>query len=793
MALSEEEKRQLGIVDDDVVIERQTIPSVSLEADGPGTFTDTSTGRVYGQEPGYQLGLSLRNAARRDPDEQARIISMAEDQGLPPTTVERNLPEVNARHNYGHLDPNQIAKESPTTAAYLSDPNNAAVSIDDVENLQGLERNLQPEHGFWSNSGRLVVSRTNELVGNLVEFGGTLADSYRSTDMFDPGIAIGEDGISWHWDLPEDMPSALSVVGKYLSEGEAHRVGYKPRFTWEKLKGEVTPTNLAGFIVEQGAAGSLPDMVAAIATLPAYIASRTEEIAERVAQNDQRTDADMGDISRSLVVATVISLLERIGAKGVFDLGAARSVKDVGQAAGEAFVKEGVTEFVQEGLEYYGETVGTRTDVNHLDALDRAFAGLVAGAPMGGAIRGTTATVQAIGSRVEKNAVRAARSMNEQMLLEEFLTLSQDSTTRERAQDRFKDFLKAAGRDRAIYIPATEINALTEQGVELPAYIVEQAQDVDADVEIPIDRFATEIAVDPDLIAQLRPHIKLSNDAMTGSELETDQSESLESLMAKAAQAKDIRTEIDEIYEEIKDQLVATGRQGEETAKWSAMLYKAFILEKVEETARLPNVRSMSPREVFELMNFKIVGPSQPSLTGKQQRLSEQQQKIAGKLRQRLSEATTPVDRINAAYSMTVRGMSDNNSDLIAEGEAVLDQLETEGYTFEYQLGSTRIFDGDYGIYEPTFDPDSMEALGRQPQDGDIETVVRVDKVGIYKDGELVQLPKVTLAYSEPGVRPDTPGAWNRIADGQTETEIAKRQLDKRINVIESLVRCMAS
>ena len=137
--------------------------------------------------------------------------------------------------------------------------------------------------------------------------------------------------------------------------------------------------------------------------------------------------------------------------------------------------------------------------------------------------------------------------------------------------------------------------------------------------------------------------------------------------------------------------------------------------------------------------------------------------------------------------------MSDNNSDLIAEGEAVLDQLETEGYTFEYQLGSTRIFDGDYGIYEPTFDPDSMEALGRQPQDGDIETVVRVDKVGIYKDGELVQLPKVTLAYSEPGVRPDTPGAWNRIADGQTETEIAKRQLDKRINVIESLVRCMAS
>jgi len=216
--------------------------------------------------PDDSLGQTLHFAARKNPDTSAKVVQLSDSQQLPIGTVERNLEEVDARHHYGDLDPSEIQKNSPITAEYLKDEKNAAVSIDDVPNLQALEQNLQPEHGFWSNTGRGGVSRLNELVGNLIEIGGTLADDYRATELLDPGITIGEDGISWYWNLPDDLPSYLSVAGKYISEGDAHRVGYVPDFTWERLKGEVTPTNLAGYIIEQGVNLSSRDVYSRIFT-----------------------------------------------------------------------------------------------------------------------------------------------------------------------------------------------------------------------------------------------------------------------------------------------------------------------------------------------------------------------------------------------------------------------------------------------------------------------------------------------------------------------------------------------
>lgn len=134
--------------------------------------------------------------------------------------------------------------------------------------------------------------------------------------------------------------------------------------------------------------------------------------------------------------------------------------------------------------------------------------------------------------------------------------------------------------------------------------------------------------------------------------------------------------------------------------------------------------------------------PAQPALT-------EKQQSRAAKFRKRLADAETPIDRINAASSMITRGRADNNLELIAEGEAVLSELKAQGYTLTYESGSTKVFDEDA---EPAvkLQPDTDDTLGRVPQDGDIQTVTRVKKVGIYKDGKLVQLPEVTVSYSLP-------------------------------------------
>ena len=545
------------------------------------------------------VGLSLYSATQQNPDEAARNQKLAADVGLPVDTVGRNYPEVSAQAHRNSFDIDKLVSDSPVTAQYLSNPDNAAVSHDDIDTLTGIESVMKEDRGFIDNTTRGVISRTNKLIGDLMEFGGTVADDLRKVMPIDPGIKIGEDGISWSWDLGEEgLPSALTVMGQYVSEGEAFRVGYKPDFTWEKLKGDVTPTNLAGYIIEQGVQ-SLPDMAATIAVLPAYIASRTQDIAEKRAANDVRTDVTTGDLVDSVVTATLVSLMERLAAKVVLTPGGFTTATGAAKAVGAAVVTEAGTEFVQEGTEYFGETIGTRKELSGWEALDRAVAGAVVGGPMGGIIRSTTAPFDLYRNRAMKNAEVLVRSTMEQANIDNMITLAQSSKTSQRAQDQFKSFLSAAGKDRAVYIPASEIQSLIEQGVELPAWITSQATNPDVDITIPMDRFATEIAVNPELTATLRPHIKWSSESMTSTEMAENGESAMQALIKRANEDKAVRAESDRIYDLVKDQIIATGRQGEQTAKWSAAIIPAYVSVLAQRTGK-------TPTEIYEMMNFRI-------------------------------------------------------------------------------------------------------------------------------------------------------------------------------------------
>ena len=547
---------------------------------------------------GDPLEQSVNHAVRMGaPDQNAKVIDLARSQQLPVDTVQRNLPEVDARHHIDKINVGDIRANYPTLADYLRDPENAAVSLDDLDNLKGVETALkEPDVALVPNIIKAMGSRSNKLIGDLIEFRGTLNDEYRKSSL--PGIQFGENGYEWHWDLPYNGPSVMSILGDRISEGESYRLGYQPDFTWEKFKGDMTPTNAAGYIAEQGPQ-SLVDMMATIYALPAYILSRDQDIAETRAANDAREDADMGDLVNSFVVATGVSLLERIGAKSVFDVGDVRTLKEGAQAASEAFVKEAATEFVQEGFEYYGETVGTRTSVSHADAFDRALAGAFVGGPFGGAIRATTATAQGISNRVNRQTIQRGESMRDQAVLDEIIMLAQSSKTNERAQDRFKQFLRGAGRERAVHISAKDVIELESQGESIPEYVLNEAmQNVDGEIAIPLEDFV----IDPEMVQVLRPYVRFAPDQLNSTELDQFQTETVEEMIERATQQADIRTEIDEIYDLVKEQLVVSGRENELTAKWKSKLIQEYIATKVLDTG-------LTPREVYERMNFNVVGP----------------------------------------------------------------------------------------------------------------------------------------------------------------------------------------
>lgn len=547
--------------------------------------------------------LNIRNAIKMDPEQAARDIELATKTTLPLDTVQRNRDELQQReyiNSVGNLE------GFPAVERFMSDQRNAAVAVDDIENLKLTEKAIQDDIGIWStfdNWAGGTLNRVNTLTGNFIELVGNMGDEIR--DVFDtlgipnPGIVIGEDGMSFTRDIPRDMPSILTETGKAVSEGQGY--DYVPKFTWERLKGDISVRNLSGYVAEQGIQ-SLPDMVAAMFTLPAYIASRTEEIAEERVANDERKDVELADLGKSLVPALGVSLIERLGAKVTFGKGGVSSPLDALKATGGAAAIEGGTEFVQEGIEYLGETLGTQKEFDTGEMFDRQLAGLVAGSGMGGAIRGTTSTIEALASRTSRRVETNLESLGEQQLIDKIVEYSQSSRLRGRMADRYADFLRGTNSPREVFVTTDGIEAVKQLGVELPESLTRQDNDLGLDTTMDIATFATEIAGNPELMEVLRPHVRLSSESLSLNEMEQHDLE-LEKMVERAEQSKELKAEADRIYDEVKDQIVATGRQSEATARYSARIIPAYVTTKAE-------ALGLTPAEVYERMGLKVTGPA---------------------------------------------------------------------------------------------------------------------------------------------------------------------------------------
>ncbi|NPU91379.1 MAG: PLxRFG domain-containing protein [Gammaproteobacteria bacterium] len=257
------------------------------------------------------------------------------------------------------------------------------------------------DRGFWNNTLRGTGERALTLGGNLMQaLGNTIEGGEQYlTDLtgINPAIVEGPDGLEFTMRRdPAETDLGLNRSGELVGDV---KLGYEPRYTWENLKANPSPGNLAGFVAEQGVQ-SVPDMAAVLMPhgLPAYIGSRTQEIAEARTENDGRTvengQVSGADLAAAAPAAVASALLERVGAKGVTKVGGVSTVGGLGAAVGTAAAKEGGTEFLQENIEYAGESVGTERGFDPATGLDRGLAGAVAGSGFGGSVRAATGSAE---------------------------------------------------------------------------------------------------------------------------------------------------------------------------------------------------------------------------------------------------------------------------------------------------------------------------------------------------------------------------------------------------------------
>jgi len=77
-----------------------------------------------------------------------------------------------------------------------------------------------------------------------------------------------------------------------------------------------------------------------------------------------------------------------------------------------------------------------------------------------------------------------------------------------------------------------------------------------------------------------------------------------EAVLEKAQENKELLTEADEVYETVKDQIIATGLQSEATARHSAQIYPAAASVYVEKARKLGH--DVGVKDMFEMMGFKV-------------------------------------------------------------------------------------------------------------------------------------------------------------------------------------------
>jgi len=559
------------------------------------------------------LAESLGRASQFDPTHERKSDALAVELDAPLDAVSNNFADAGRiAEARKRPDPAELRAEAPRTAEWLENPRNSRQSSDDIETMKAYERAQgKKDIPFWSNTGRGVGERLNSLSGNLMEFAGNVGGDFerkmRDFNIPNPGIVFGEDGISWSWDVDTSaVGSALNTIGRGVSEGG---LGYKPNFTWDNLKGAPTVENIAGFIVETGAQ-SMADMAAIMATMPAYLMSRTEEIAESRVINkggEAGRDVDVGELIEAMPTAVMVAVSERWATKGILG-GFADDVAKVtvGHAAketGKAFVREAGTEFVQEQIEYAGETLGTDVKFDIATSLDRGFAGAVAGGPIGAGIRAVTLPLDAVNIKVQDDVVRGLNSISEQQSIDGMVDSIQNMKLFQESPERAAEYLRDMEGDDKLYLTPEEVLAASEEGLPVPQYLVEAAQS-STDVELTLDKFALDVMGNEELLNRLRPHLKRSPEALTQSELENRDTTALDKLIKRVTEDKDVRSEAEAIHDEVTSQLVATGRLSEETARQSATIIPAYVTTKVAELkARDIDI---TVQEVYDKMNFTI-------------------------------------------------------------------------------------------------------------------------------------------------------------------------------------------
>lgn len=514
--------------------ERQApAPAPTVQPDrpaAPAPLDRNATARsVFSQmrEREVDVRAGLPEDVKADPDAAARARKAARFTGVSPLAIERNMPAFELEQKVGAID--SAMRDSPRLRGWFARSGAARVSHDDVPALKAVASTYDnAEAGGWlswmgDQLSYLVTTRvgTDGIRADAAQQrAGEFADDAAANEGFfdrmgsllERGNAAIEEGLLNSLAQTTGSPRARRAA-EIINRGVVTQE-IAGSTTWNDVKeNPYSPGTIGGYVLDAGVE-SLPYM--AVAAVPyvglATVATaQSGNIAAERSVNDggTRGDANIWDFITAAPYGTASAFLDRVGIEAIF-AGAGRSA---GRRIGGAAAGEGVTEFAQSNIEYAGGTIGTREGFDWRESLEQGFAGALAGAPMGAALRSGQEIAQVATVRVmEYSQARAS-----ERLVDDIFKGAANSKLRLRDPELFAEFMAAQAQGTAaenLYVSGDTLRSLfqDENGIEIqregsidfeemvPDFWdqLAQADRTGGDVVIPMARAAAYLAGTPE-------------------------------------------------------------------------------------------------------------------------------------------------------------------------------------------------------------------------------------------------------------------------------------------------------
>jgi len=574
------------------------------------------------------LSESLNLATMNDPDKAAESLGMP----ISNETYQANKPQIDRSKKLDLINIESLKKLHPKTSSWLTDKTNASIAIDDLDILKGMEDTTTAHDRTW---GEFGIDTSVDLGKGVVGLGQSIVGLLDIVTINRFGHAAEILGYE-----PEKTKKFLS---KFYSEERKEadiKVAKAKGFfgTLEALAEE--PETALGTIVEStpmmiGAAAAVKKvasemllsagveagtpaatklLTSADAIAKLTVASSASEGAMVAGQIQETARGKGKEYTESILPATIAglttTLIGLLSSKLIPDAEVSLVLASLGSGAKKEFLaagkeiakttfKEGVLEELPQSAQ---EQIFTNLALGKpwSDGVPEGSAmGLVAGTGTGFGMSVGTQTLTLINS-TERDANVAVKSNADQKEIDTIVSFAQSSTTNERSTEHFEDFVNSLGEDKEVLIP----NEVAEQMVDAPDYITDQLNDLGISISIPLKKFAGEVALNEEWMGLIRPHIKLSSNTLSQTEIDDADRGEIQELLKRAKVEQETITEADRIFDTVKDQLKETKMQGESTARHSAALYPAYAAVYVEKARKAGHDITMS--EAFEMMGFSV-------------------------------------------------------------------------------------------------------------------------------------------------------------------------------------------